>query len=157
MAEEKIVADDGTRDGKVIHQNGFDERIRTHLREPRVEGEYAHRIKAHTLKQPQFFTQRCQPEVRLGGHEKFAWMGLEHDDAGGFGMGARRCDRALDQGLMAAVHAVEIADGDDSAARSGVAFISGEDDHRKPSSHPCGQPHDGLALNDGLAINGAHG
>ena len=113
--EMKIVADDGRRDAEAPHQNLGHEILGTERREGTVEAAHDHALDR---------AEPCQGQ-RLGGlrrdaedgappSEEVGRMRLEGQHRAGPAELLRERLGAADHGLMAAVHAVEIADRNDA-------------------------------------------
>jgi hypothetical protein len=125
------VADDDVPDAEPIDENPDDEFIGSQRRERGVESEHNGEIDAYALEDRQLLQQRRQVKVRLFGVEEFTRMRLENEGAG------RRIELAPDSGsgaqqrLVAAMYAVEIADGEHgSARRIGHIPVAVNDPHR---------------------------
>ena len=115
MAEDEIPADDDVTGPQPTEEDGIDEVLRRTPGEVEVEMEDIEVIGAERRDMAGLGAQRRQAERRVIGPEHTPRMGLE-------GEHAKRCaqipgDRAglADEGLVAEMDAVEIADGDDAA------------------------------------------
>ena len=116
LAEVEVVADHHMRHVQLLHQHLLDERLGGQPRQRRVEAQHDGKVEPERLQQLQLARQRRQPEVRLVGLEELARMRLEQDHAGlAAGLG-RRIPGGLQQRLVPAMHAVEVADGQRRAA-----------------------------------------
>ena len=76
-----------------------------------VEGDDESLVEAERLQQFELHRERRQPEERSFGGEEFAGMRLEHYGARAASLAFSNCDRLAENLLVAAMHAVEIADG----------------------------------------------
>ena len=137
LAEVEVIARDHMGDAQPLHQVADDEVFRAEFGQRPVEGQHRHEGGAQRRDQPRLQRLRRQAEHRLVRLEIAARVRLEADDAPGpseppgFGRGSQ-------QRLVAAVHAVEIADGDDGAP---AVFRNGREArdhmHSNPFSRPC--------------------
>ena len=116
LAEMEVVADHHMRHMQLLHQHLGDERLRGQARQRRIEAQHDGKVEPEGLQQLQLARQRRQPEVGFVGLEEFARMRLEQHHAGlAAGLGRRIAD-GLQQRLVPAMHAVEVADGQRRAA-----------------------------------------
>ncbi len=106
-------------DAEAGDQDLIDESFRRHLRQRVVERQDHRQVEPEALEQLQLSGPGCQREVRDVGAEEHAWVRLEHHHAGRRVAGGGGVAGRLQQCLMAAMDAVEVADGDDAAAIAG--------------------------------------
>jgi len=99
-------------DAESRHQNALDEMLRGEVCERGVERQHHRHVEAELADQPDFLGQRGQPELRVVGLEVVARMRLEHDHAASGLRGLGLVQRLCQQRLVAAMDAVEIADGE---------------------------------------------
>jgi hypothetical protein len=114
-AEMKIKADGDAGDRKAADQNARNEVLRGKACERGVEAQHDRAAEPGRGQKPQLRALVGQPEQRLLGAKENAGMRLEGQRCRfpPEGFGAR--ERRRDHGAVAAMHAVEIADGDDGA------------------------------------------
>ena len=133
LAEMEVKADDGAADGEPPDQDARDELLRGDVRQSGIEGQHDRPVEPGRSQQPQFGGLVGQPKQRFAGIEESARMRLEGQHRGGlaeaFGAVARGCDHRP----MAAVHPVEIADGEDGATQrvSGRSIAHDEEAFRR--------------------------
>ena len=140
LAELEIAADDNAACAQPIDQHVHDKFLRALRRHLGIESEREHRIDALLGKETRLGAERREAKRFAAGPKKFLRMRLEgeHGQRGatlfGNAFGIR------DQRLMAAMHAVEIADGHDRAAigRGNVAIVA-KDAHGAGSGLGCAQ------------------
>ena len=129
----EVEADHGAADGKALDQDAADEGFRRKVGQRRVESQHDRAVEPARGQKPQFGGLVGQPEQWLAGIEEGARMRLE---------GQHRCrspqppgqiPRYVDHGAVAAMHAVEIADGNDGATQgvSGRAVAHDEEIFRR--------------------------
>ncbi len=116
-AEVEVEADHGAGDGKALDQDAVDEFLRRKAGQRRVEGEHDRAVEPGRGQKPQFGGLVGQPEQRLAGIEEGARMRLEGQRRRRPAQRPGLVQRRADHGAMAAMHAIEIADGDDGATQ----------------------------------------
>ena len=117
----EIEADHRAADAKALDQDAGDEFLRGQFGERGVEGEHDRAVEPGCRKQPQLGRLVGQPEQLFARIEEHPRMRLEGQYRGRPVQLHRAPLRGRDHGLVAAMHAVEIADGDDRAAQRGIA------------------------------------
>ena len=117
----KVKADHRAAHGKAFDQNALHKFFRGQLGERRIEGEDDRTIEPGAGQQPQLIRLVGQPEQLFLRIEEGARMRLEGQRRGRLSQNSGAIERGSDDGAMAAMHAVEIADGDDCAAQATVA------------------------------------
>jgi hypothetical protein len=100
-----------------IDHNAVDEIVAGQRCKTRIEGKHDGKIEADALEDRQLLRQRRQVKVRLLGMEKLAWMRLEDERTGRDAKLASDRRRRTQQRLVAAVDAIEIADGEHGTTR----------------------------------------
>ena len=117
LAEEEVVADDDVAHAEPVDQHVRDEVVGRQVGERRIEGEHDREVEAEAFEQRELAFERREVEVRLRGLEELARVRLEDQHAGGCVELARGVPDGGQQRLMAAVHAVEVAESEHRAAR----------------------------------------
>jgi len=115
----KIKPDCGAANGKVVYQDALDEIVRAQFRQACVEGKYDRAVEASRREQPQLGGLVGEAEQRLLRIKERAWMRLEGERGRWLAECAGPRLRGRDHCFMAAMHAVEIADGDGRTAKRG--------------------------------------
>ncbi len=105
--------------GELGDEHAVDEGHRRERGECRIEAQHHGEIEPEALEQLELEGQRGQPEVRPFRLEELARVRLEQDHPGGAPQPGRRVARHLQQRLVAAMHAIEVADGEGRTARGG--------------------------------------
>ncbi len=113
-AEHEIIADHHMGDAEPLVQHGLDEFLGAERRHRRVEMQAHREVAAERRHFAHLGAEGRQPERRRVRPEILARMRLERDDAEA--LAGRHRARPHDHRLMAAMHPVEIADGEDGAA-----------------------------------------
>ena len=111
-AEVEVEADHGAADGKALDQDAADEVLRREAGQRRVEREHDRAVEPGRGQKPQFDGLIGQPEQRLAGIEEGARMRLEGQRRRRPAQPPGQVLHRADHGAVAAMHAVEIADGD---------------------------------------------
>jgi hypothetical protein len=111
LAEAEVVADDQVPHRKAAHQDLLDELLARQRSQLAVEAADMHAIDAGLGQQFDLVAQAGQPRRRLLGGEQFARMRLEGEHRRRQGEFARLGRQFGKQGTMAAMHAIEVADG----------------------------------------------
>ena len=127
----KIEADGDAGHGKARHQNACNEVVRGEPRQRRVEVQHDRAAQSGRGEKPQLRALVGEAEQRRRGLEETARMRLEGERGRrpGKRLGARQ--RCPDHGAMAAMHAVEITDGDDGAVERLIrGRFAADDDER---------------------------
>ena len=137
LAEGVVVADDDVADVQAAHQGVGDEVVGGGLRIGEVEPPHEQEVRAHVLDQLRLDAERGEAEGGEFGLEGRSRVRLEGQDAEGPGLGAGERQTGRDHRLVAAMHAVEIADGDDPLAdiRRDVVGMT-QDQHAVSSEIP---------------------
>src|SRR5205823_7495972 len=115
-AEAEVAPDEQPGHGEPTHQYVLDEMRRAHRRKARVEANEMHALDAGRLQELELVVQPRKARGRRIAGEKFARMRLECQYAGAHAQLAALGHHALDKRPMAAMHAVEVADGQRGAA-----------------------------------------
>jgi hypothetical protein len=102
-----------------VHENGLDEVLCLGLREHVIEGQNDDAIQPERLGQPGLGIGLCQPEHEWRRREHIARMRLECQQQGRHALGPRPLAQGGDNGLVATMQPIEIADGDKSAPQVG--------------------------------------
>src|SRR5215470_19411857 len=102
-----------------MEQDIVDEIVGRGLRQRGVEGQYDRAVEPGAGEQAQLGALVGQAEQRLLRAEEAARMRLEGERRGRSAERARARKRCSDHGTVPALHAVEIADGDDGALERG--------------------------------------
>ena len=113
----KIKADRRAAHGEPLDQDPFDELLGGEAGKRRVEGEHDRAVEAGRGEEPQLAGLVGQAEQRLVRIEEGARMRLEGQRRRRPAQRLGAANGGADHGAVAAVHAVEIADGDDRAAQ----------------------------------------
>ena len=116
-AEAEIESDHGAGNSQPLKQDVLDEALCRRLRQRGVELEHDGAGKAGRREQAQLGGLVGEAEQRLLRPEEAARMGLEGEDRGGPAERLGAAVRRRDHGAVAAMHAIEIADGDDRARK----------------------------------------
>jgi hypothetical protein len=120
-------------DPDLVAEHALDEGFGIEPGEGRVKGQRQHEIRPERCQEASLQGCRRQSEDRLRGTEERSGMGLEGDDAPGPAGSLGGALRFGEQCLVAAMHAVEIADGDRCATERGRNRGGGvEDVHVRP-------------------------
>ena len=102
-----------------------------------VKGDDESLVEAESLKQLELQRQRRQAEEGGLGREELSRMRLEHHRTGAAPFALGDCDRLAQNLLMAAMHAIEIADGEHRALELGRHVPPEADNvHCRPSISP---------------------
>src|SRR6516225_10918643 len=112
----KVKADGRAANGEAVYKDALDEIFSAQLSEVGIEGQHNRAVEPGGGEQAQFGGFGGEPEQRFVGIEERARMRFEGERGGRLTERAppRQCRR--DHRLMAAMHSVEIADGDGGAA-----------------------------------------
>ncbi len=116
-AEMKVKADGRSAHGETLDQDAPDEIFRGKVCQRLVERKHNGAVQPGGSEQAQFGRRVGQPEQRFGGMEEGSRVRLEGQRRGRPAKRLGPLPRRRDHRLMAAVHAVEIADGDDRAGK----------------------------------------
>ena len=108
---------DGMRHAEPAVEDAGDEILGAVLREGLAERLFDNCVEAHQVEKTRLHRRRGQAEHRVGGAEDGARMRLEGQRERRTAVPARLVERLLQNRPVAAMHAVEIADGDDTAAQ----------------------------------------
>jgi len=122
-AEAKILADQEPPRLEPLRQHLLDEGIRRQRRERAVEPLNVGALHAVRREQLDLLAQRRQARGRGPRGEEFAWVGLEGEHTGLQPARSRAREQALQQGLVPAVDAVEIPDGERGRQRRGGGAV----------------------------------
>ena len=106
----EIVPDQHPARRQQADQRALDERLRRERRERAREALDVHVVDAVRREQLELLAQRGQPRRRRGGREELPRVRLEGEHARREAPVARDRDQAREHGLVAEVHAVEVAD-----------------------------------------------
>src|SRR5262249_14129945 len=120
LAETEIVANGGARDPEAMQQHVVHKVLGRGFRERGVEGEHDGAVKPRAREQAQLGAIVGQAEQRLLWAKEAAWMRLEGQRRRWSAERARAGERCSDHSAVAAMYAIEIADGDDGAFEPGV-------------------------------------
>ena len=113
----EIEADHGAGDGEPLDQDALDEILGAERRQRGVEGQHDRAVEPGRRQQPQLVALVGEPEQRLVGPEEAARMRLEGQRRRRPAQRRGALARGRDHRPVAAMHAVEIADGDHRAAQ----------------------------------------
>src|SRR5262245_21554330 len=140
-AEAKIIADHDVAHAEPGQQHPLDEGIGSKRSKGRIEGQHEGDIDAEALQQGELARQRGEFEVRLVRLKVFARMRLEDQRRGRrLELTSQRLHLAQ-QRLMAAVHAIEIADRQHRAGGGGWnVLVVGKNLHGFGTAQLCGAP-----------------
>ncbi len=127
-AEMEVEADHGAGDGKALDQDALDKTFRRKAGQRRVEGEHDRAVEPGRGQKPQFGRLVGQPEQRLAGIEEGARMRLEGQRRRRPAQRPGPIQRCADHGAVAAMHAVEIADGDHGATQGVIGRAVAHDE-----------------------------
>ena len=127
-AEMEVEADHGAGDGKALDQDALDKIFRRKAGQRRVEGEHDRAVEAGRGQKAQFGRLVGQPEQRRAGIEEGARMRLEGQRRRRPAQRPGQIQRRADHGAMAAMHAVEIADGDHGATQGVIGRAVAHDE-----------------------------
>jgi hypothetical protein len=116
-AEMEIEADGDAGDRQLVEQDALDEIIGAQRRQCGVEPEHDRAVEAGRLQQAQLVALVGQAEQRLVRPEKTARVRLEGEGGGGVAQQGGASLRGRNDGPVAAMHTVKIADGDHRAAQ----------------------------------------
>ena len=137
VAEGEIVPDHGVADGEAAHQNLAHEGFGAELGKRLVEGEHDELFDPQRLDEAHLDAERREPEGRQLRTEEAARVRLEGKHGKGCGERARDFSGLGDDRLMAAMNAVEIADGDHGTPGSrGQLRVMAKDAHLARGSFP---------------------
>jgi hypothetical protein len=118
--EAEIVADDQMAHTEAAHQHVLDEAVGMHRGEGGIEAAHMHTVDAVLRQLEQLVTQRGQARRRVLRREVLTRVWLE-GQYGGFRVARTGLlDEHREQGLMAAVNAVEVADGEHRGPRGAL-------------------------------------
>ena len=112
LAEMEVEADHGAGDGEAVDQNALDEVLGAEPRQRRVEGEHDRAVEPGRGQQPELGGLRGEVERGLVRAEERARMRLEGEHRRRPVRRLGALHRRADHRAVAAMHAVEIADGD---------------------------------------------
>jgi hypothetical protein len=105
----EVVPDDDVPHAEARHQDALDKILRAEDRKLLVEGQNHGKIELVAFQQRELLRQRRQPEMRAVRLEELSRMRLEHHGTRQPAVLCDGCAGSLEEGLMAAMHAVEIA------------------------------------------------
>src|SRR5579872_1315347 len=111
-AEMKIKTDRGPADGEAVDKNARDEILSGEFGKLGVKVQHDRTVEAGSGEQAQFGGFGREPEQRFVGMKESARMRFEGERGRGLAEPTRPRQRGSDHCLVAAMHAVEIADGD---------------------------------------------
>ena len=106
----KVEADRSPADREALDQNAADEFLRGKACQRRVESQYDRTVEPGGGEQPQFSGLIGQPKQRFGGLEEGTRMRLQGQRRGRTRQRLGAIERRRDDGFMAAMDAIEIAD-----------------------------------------------
>ncbi|MNN58230.1 hypothetical protein D3C81_1732690 [compost metagenome] len=121
--EAEIVADLQVRRAQPFHQHRMDELRGAELAQAAIEGQAEHPVHALAGQQLELVAQARQAHRCRIRAEVLARLRLENHHAAGQTQLSRTLAQPLENGLVAAVHAVEIADGGDAAPMPGLQVV----------------------------------
>jgi hypothetical protein len=119
LAELEILADDDVACAEPCHQHFGDEHIGGQRGKGGVEVERVEDVGSVTFQEARLGAERRQAKALAARLEEFLRMRLEDEDAELSAQGLRVCN----QRLVAAMHAVKIADGNGGPARGGRQIL----------------------------------
>ena len=119
LAEVEVIAHHRARNAEALDQDLGDKVFRREARDPGIEGHDHHPVETEPRQAAVALGLRRQAEHRAGTGEEIHGMGLEGEDSAGFAEFAGQLLRAGDDGGVAAMDPVEIADGDHRACEAG--------------------------------------
>ncbi|MNY10793.1 hypothetical protein D3C86_1437900 [compost metagenome] len=133
LAEMEIEAGDDGAGMKPVDQDGLNEFLRRALRKFPVEGIFDDGAETDGLKDARLQRRGREAKHRRVGTEDGTGMRLEGQHQRGNATGFRQFQSTIQHSPVAAMHAVEIADGDDAATKSFrqrlLFFIAVKDGH----------------------------
>ncbi len=127
-AEVEVKPDHGAAHREPLDQDAADEVGRGQMGQRSVEGKHDRAVESGRRQQPQFGGLVGQPEQRLAGIEESARMRLESQRRGRLAQSLGAAARNRNHRLVAAMHAIEIADGDDRPAQAVTGRVVAHDD-----------------------------
>src|ERR1700730_5931342 len=124
----EVEADYHTADGKAREQDARDEFLRGKTGKCSVEAQHDRAVEPCSGEKPQFRPLLRKPEQCLVRAKNAPRLGLDGEHCRGYAEHLRTLERGGDHRAVAAMHAVEIADRDDSAAQRLVRSPFASDD-----------------------------
>ena len=162
LAIGEVVADHDMGGAEPLRHHFGGEGLGAQRRQLPVEGDDEGLVEAERSEQLELERQRRQAEERLIGREEVARMRLEHDGARAPAFSVGDPFRLEQNRLMAAMDAVEIADGEGGTLERARHVLPGADNVHHASfalallaRGPAVDHHQRLAVEDGLAVDGA--
>ena len=137
LAEAEVVADQEVAHTEAVDEHVFDEGFGGEPGEFLVEAADVEPVDALAFEQQDFFAKRCEASGAIFMGEVFPRVWLEGEHRGGKAGGLRLCPQLRQQRLVAAVHAIEVADGE-HAAVFGSLWDSTENLHGADSGQKGG-------------------
>ncbi len=137
LAEMEIEANGRAADAETAHENLLDEFFRRGRHQRRVEGHDDGAIESGACKQAQLVALARKLEQRVLRPQELSRVRREGERRSLAVELSRSCARGVDHGAVAAVHAVEIADGDDGPVQRSIVATA----HNREGVDRCVRNH----------------